>query len=319
MSNWPLNAEVLQGIAHTGFYGALASEESMRIYPRICQIIDQSDLSTTYTSFGNTPEPRQLSGSVASTGERQAYGMKDYKITGTVVEWEQTVEVPRSVIETNPGEIGRITSQMAQKASLFMDRRLVGTVLPAATAGYDGSALYSDSGHTETGTAQDNNLAGTSATGTKPTAAEIESDMDTVLGTLKGFTDDRLTPVNEGVSRFIVLVPLSFEFLFKNTLEKPPVGSVPSVDASGATGRFRGMFDVIASAFVATADRHYIFTDRQDTKAVALLKNKPFEFVTNIGTDSDAWRHKQTAIFSSYARFEFIPWDWKTTCRVIYT
>lgn len=319
MSNWPLNAEVLQGIAHTGFYGALAIAETERLYTKICHIIDQSDLSVTYTSFGNTPEPRQLSGTVASTGERQSYGMKDYKITGTVVEWEQTIEVPRSVIETNPGEIGRITSQMAQKASLFMDRRLIGTVLPAATAGYDGAALYSDAGHTESGTAQDNNLAGTSATGTKPSAAEIESDMDTVLGTLKGFKDDRSTPVNEGVGKFIVLVPLAFEYLFKNVLETPPVGSAPFVDSSGASGRFRGMFTVYGSSFVATDDRHYMFTDRTDSKSVALLKNKPFEFVTNIGTDSDMWRLNQMAVFSSYARFEFIPWDWKTTVRVVYS
>lgn len=315
--NWPLNAEVLQGIARTSFYGTLAATEAERVYTKLCMPIDQSDLTVTYTSFGEVPEPRQLSGAVAATGERQAHGLKDYKMVGTVVEWEQTIEIPRAVIETNPGEISRITARMARKASMFMDRRFVGTILPAATLGYDGVALYADA-HPESGTSQDNNLTSAAATGTKPTAGELEADLDLELGALKGFTDDKGTPVNEGVGRFFILVPQTFEWLYKSTLE-PLKGQSAGLDVSGGTGRFRGMFTVLASNFVATADRHYLFADVPGTAAVALLRNKDFEFVTNIGTDSDAWRHKQVAIFSSYARFEFIPWDWKVTLRQVWS
>lgn len=315
-----LNAEVLQSIAHNAFYGELLRQEELRVYPKLCELIDQDDLTTTYTSFGSTPEPRQLSGSVASGGQRHFKRVRDYKITGTVVEWEQTVEIDRAVIETNPNEVPRRMREMAAKASIFMDRRFVGTILPASTAGYDGVGIYSAS-HPESGTNQDNDDTSAAATGTKPSAAELESHLDTELGTLCGFTDDEGTPVNAGVQSFFILVPKTFRYLYKTVLEPATNQERGGLDSSGGSGRFRGMFQVLGSPFVATEDRHYIFTNEGGggRKAVALLKNKDFEFVTNIGTDSDRWRHDQKAVFSSYARFEFIPWDWKCTYRQVWT
>jgi hypothetical protein len=319
MSNEVYNADTLRGIAHNAFYGELVAQEEKRIYPKICEVITQSDLTTVYTSFGATPEPRQLSGSQAASGERQAYGLKDYTITGTVVEWEQTVKIPRATIETNPDEIPRKMREMAAKASMFMDRRLVGTVLPAATAGYDGVGIYS-AAHPESGTNQDNDLTAAAATGTAPTGAELEAALDVEIGTLKKFTDDRLTPVNEGVSKYFIVVPAAFEFLYKTVLMPANVSQTPpGLDVSGGTGRFRGMFTVLASAFVATDDRHYLITEDNGQRPVALLKNKDFEFTTNIGTDSDIWRLGQMAVFSSYARWEFIPWKWSSTLIEVWT
>lgn len=319
MPNWPLNAEALQGIARGSFYRSLQSMEGRLVYPHVCEMVDQQDLTVTYTSFGGVPEPRQLSGTVASSGQRQAKGVLDYALAVTVVEWEQTVVRPRSVVETNPDEIARVTSEMAIKAQLYMDRYLIGTVLPSTTKlGYDGIALYNAS-HAESGSNQDNDLTAAAATGTKPTAAELETNLDTELATLKEFQDDQGTPVNAGVSQFAVVVPTEFEYLYKSVLE-PLKGQVGNYDSSSGSGRFRGMFNVYGSPFVATADRHYTFAMGDGVrKAVACFKNKDFEFVTNIGTDSDAWRLGQKAIFSSYARFEFMPWNWKSTTRFVWT
>ena len=319
MSNRVYNDEALQGIAHNAFYGELQNQESKRLWPKLCEVIQQEDLTVTYTSFGSAPEPRQLSGSRTATGVRQAYGVKDYKITGTVVEWEQTIEIPRATIETNPTEIPRKMTEMAAKASMFIDRRFVATILPAATAGYDTVSLYNDS-HPESGTNQDNNLTAAVGGGTTiPTAAELETNLDIEIAALKNFTDDHGSPINEGGSEFAILVPTEFEFLYKTVLQPATTQSAQAGDVSGGTGRFRGMFNVMASAFVATADRHYLFVMDTGRRAVALLKNKDFEFVTNIGTDSDRWRHGQMAVFTSYARFEFVPWDWRATLREVWT
>ena len=316
---WPANPEVLQGIAKTSFYGSLAAEEANRLYTKseLCMPIEQGDLTVTYTSFGNVPEPRLMSPTVAGGGSRQAKDMKDYKLVGTVAEFELTVTRPRAVVETNPGEIPRVTQQMAEKAALFMDRRFVATALPSSTVGYDGVSLYNDA-HPESGTNQDNNLTSAAATGTKPTAAELEADLDLELLSLKGFTDDQGTPVNDGVSRYTVIVPLQFEYLYKSVLT-PTKAQSPGLDISGGTGRYRGMVDVYASAFVATQDRHYLVAQKGGTAPVALLKNKDWEFKTNIGTDSDLWNYSQTALFYAYARWEFIPWDWKTTLIQVWT
>lgn len=315
---WPTNAEVLQGISKTSFFGALASQESMRIYPKLAMPIDQSDLTVTYTSFGNVPEPRQLSGTVASTGARQEKHLEDYTLQATVVEFETTVVVPRSVIETNPSEIPRITAQMAEKSSLFMDRRFVATALPSSVAGYDGVSLYNDA-HPESGTNQDNNTTSVVASDdTIPTAAELETRIDLDILALHTVTDDQGTPVNEGVDHYTILVPIAYKFLYKNVLE-PAKNTLPGLDVSGGTGRFRGMFTVLGSSFVAAADRHYVFADKVGTKAVALMKNKQWDFKTNIGTASDLWNFSQKALFTAYARFEFFPWDWKITHRHVWT
>ncbi len=287
------------------------------MYPKVCEIIDQEDLTVTYTSFGGVPEPRQLSGSRASTGNRQAKSLADYTLTGTVVEWEDTVTLPRAVIETNPQEIGRITTQMAQKASMFMDRQLIATALPSTTAlGYDGIALYSTA-HAETGSSQDNRDTHnvTLPLGSSGTGAELEAAIGDHLGLLANYTDDVGTPVNAGVSRYTLLCEPAAEFFFKNlvgTANTASASLIQGTDVTGGTGKFRGMFDVIGSPFV-TADRYYIFAIDAGTKAVALLKNKDWDFKSNMGTDSDLWNYEQTALFTAYARWQYVPWNWKVT------
>jgi hypothetical protein len=313
---WPSNAEVLQGIAKTSFYGALNALEGGLSYPALCQVIDQADLTVTYTSFGGVPEPRLMGYTQAGGGSRQVKSLGDQKLTCTVAEFETTVAVPRSVIETNPAEIPRITSQIAEKAQLFMERRFTATMLTGSTAGYDGVSLYNDA-HPESGTNQDNNLSSAAATGTKPTPAELEADLDTEIGALKGFTDDAGTPVNAAVRAYDILCPSTFAATYNVTL-MPPAGPAVNFDASSVTGRYRGMFRVFDSPFIA-ASRHYLFARDTSTKAVALLKNRDWDFFTNIGTASDAWQINQTALFTAYARFEFYPWDWKRTVLQVWT
>jgi hypothetical protein len=265
-----------------------------------------------------------MSGTVASSGGREAKNMKYYKVSGTVAEFETTVTIPRSVIETNPGEIPRITAQMAQKASMFMDRRFIATALPSTTVlGYDGVALYSGS-HPESGTNQDNDdtqaVTGIAAPANAdhPTGPELENVLMLNLSTLKQFTDDQGTPVNEGVNSYYILVPTEFDYDYRNVLS-PVNGSIAGLDVSTGRGLYRGMFEVLSSAFIAAQTTHYIFCKKPGSAAMALLKNKDWEFKTNIGTDSDLWNFNQTALFTAYARFEFIPWDWKVTYREVFS
>lgn len=318
MPAWPINSEVLTGITKASFAKAMSTAEAGLTYPALTMPITQDQLTQTYTSFGNVPEPRQMGGSVASSGTSIGKSLKDYKLTATVVEFETTVIMPRAVIETNPEEIARITQQMAEKCAIAKERRFVATALPAATAGYDGVSLYNDA-HPESGTSQDNNLTSAAATGTVPTAAELEADLITEITSLKGFTDDQLTPVNAAVSSFSILVPIGFEYLYRGVLE-PLKGQIQGTDVSGGTGRFRGMFKVYASPFVATTDRHYLFANRPGSAAVAELKNKDWDIATNVGDDSsDRWRLGKEAVFTAYGRFEFYPWQWWTTIRQVWT
>lgn len=316
MSN-PINAEILQGIVRTSFYESLSAGEAGLLWPKYCKVVTQEELTTTYTSFGAVPEPRQMSGTVASTGQRQVKELKDYKLVGTVVEFESTVEIPRAVAETNEGEVRRKVEELAAKCAMFLDKRMIGTALPASTAGYDGLSLYNDA-HLETGAAQDNNLTSAAATGTVPTAAELEADLTTEITSLKGFTDDQGTPVNANLQGYRIICPIGFEYLYKSVLE-PLKGQSPGLDVSGGTGRFRGLFEVDASPYVASTDRHYLFAKRPGYYPLALLKNKDWEIKTNIGTDADSWNMGLKALIMAYGRFEIYPWDWKGTVRQVWT
>ena len=319
---FPINSEVYSAIKHgiaDSFYGTILAEEPDYTYGKLCKPVDQDDLTATYTAWGGAPEPRQLSTALNGSGTgggRQAKQLMDYKVTGSVVEWEQIIEIPRSVVETQPGLAAEKAAELARKALLFMDRRFVGTILDAATLGYDGDALYSTT-HTESGTAQDNADTSAAATGTKPTVAELEAQLDLNVALLRLFTDDALTPVNATVKQYLMLIPVEFEPLYNISLGTSNMAH-PGLDVSGATGRFKGMFEIVSSPFVP-ATRHYIFCKRPGYYPVALLKNKDWEVVDNINTDSDAWRLNQTALIHSYARFEFIPWDWKGTIRQVWS
>lgn len=328
---YPVNPELLQGIARGSFFAALQTQEAKRIYPKICTVVTQEMLTQTYVSFGGVPEPRQLSaGATGTGGARQAKQLGDFKMVGTVVEWEDTVMLPRAVIETNPAEIPRITADMAKKASLFMDRRLVATVLEdTSTAGYDTVALFSTA-HPESGTNQSNLPSSVAAAnGTKPTAAELESQLDANVASILGFTDDTGSPVNEGTESFYILVPTSFRFAYKAVLDPTVNIAAPYYDQSvvspatagtPGSGRFRGMFEVISSNFVSAADRHFIFAKDAGDGAVALLKNKDWDFASNVGDNSsDEWRLNQNAIFTAYARWQFIPWNWKNGLKQVWT
>lgn len=315
---WPENAEILQSVVKTSFNEALDIAKEGLSYPNLTKPITQDQLTTEYMAFGGIPEPRQMGYTQASSGQRIAKELRDFKLTGSVVPFETTVEIDRAVIETNPSEVPRITSEMAEKCILHMERRFVGTVLPSTTMlGYDGIALYTAT-HAETGANQDNDLTSAAATGTKPTGAEIESDLDTELASLKAFTDDTGSPVNAGVTKYAILVPAGWEYLYRSVLE-PVQGQAMNVDASGGTGRYRGMFKVYGSPFVATEDRHYLFAIRGSGAAVALATNKDWEIKTNIGTDADSWNLHNKAVFTAYGRFEFYIWDWKRTLRQVWT
>ena len=154
------------------------------------------------------------------------------------------------------------------------------------------------------------------ATGTIPTAAELEAALITDMVALRDFTDDQGRPVNEGAAGFDILIPPEFEWIYKQVLD--PTLSQQSYDSSGITGRFRGMFNMKVSAYVA-GDRHYIFARNRVRKALGFYVKTDWDYFSNIGTESDAWRLGRQAVFTGYARFEFQPRDWKVTVRHVYT
>jgi hypothetical protein len=311
----PINPDLTRRINREAFYNELDAAMNERVWPSIAQRVEQDVASVVRVGMGSIPKPVQLSGTAAGMNSARVKSLKDYAQTTTVVEWDLSVGMQRSTVEDLPEEAARIGQIHAQSASVFFDERAIAQLDSTTALGYDGVALYSGS-HAESGTAQDNDRTTAAATGTKPTAAELEIALEEDLPVLRLLTDDQGRFVNEGVTRYSILIPPAFEHVYNLTLN--PTFRDQAIDSSGVTGRFRGMFDIKVSGYVP-ADRHFIFAQNRVRTALGFYVKTDWDYHSNIGTDSDAWQHGRTAIFTGYARFEYLPRDWKTTVRHIYS
>ncbi|HKB07905.1 MAG TPA: hypothetical protein VKF61_06490 [Candidatus Polarisedimenticolia bacterium] len=325
---YPINPEILQSIVQKGFYDGVAAAENERLFPRICMDQTQKELTELDVSFGSVPEPTQFSGKSAAK-LREYKELKDYKLTCTLVEWEDSVDMPRIVLQSNPEQGARIASNLGQKVSVFYDKRLLQQMANNPNS-YDAQAWFSTT-HNESGSNQINtastNIAAT-ATPFTPTGTELETSLTAMLAGLKNLTDDQGTPVNEGVSTFTAIIPPDFEWIFKTVLDPKMAGQ--AVDASGVTGRFRGIVNYVVSAYCTstgsvggTVDRFYVVANNTMFKPATLRRledQQQWDIKTNIGAASaaDPWNHG-LAMFTGYCPFEIFPWDWKTIFRQVYT
>lgn len=307
---YPQNAEILQGIYRKSFFDNLISGEAARFYPKLSKDVPQDTETVTYTSFGSVPEPSQLSGSSTTAGVPGVTVLKDYKLSVTVVEHAVKVGMPRSVAEDNPMDAQGMVGKLGGKASFYRDRQFIACLTSATLTGYDGVVIYSAS-HPESGTNQTNidTSAGT------PTGAQIETALTSNIGAIHGFTDDQGTPVNEGVMHFTLLCNPAQYFTYLSVLD--PNMSQQAIDSSGGTGKFRGMVTVIPTALVASKT-HYIFADGAEP-AVGYFHKTEWDLKSNMYTDSDLWTQSHQARFTGYARFQFKPWQWKSTARYIFS
>jgi hypothetical protein len=304
------NAEILQGIYKQNFFDGFMSGNSARFYSGLSKNVPQDQTTVTYTSFGSVPEPAQLSGIATAAGVPRAKVLNDYKMAVTVQEHQVAVGMARSVAEDNPADAGSIVTKLGGKANFYYDRQFMACLTSATLLGYDGKVVYSAT-HGESGTSQDN--TGTSA-GT-PTGAQIETAITAGLGALMGFTDDQGTPVNEGVTSYTILVnPLQY-FTYRSVLD--PTMSNQAVDSSGGTGVYRGMFTIIPSKLVTTKV-HYIFANGSEP-AVGFFHKTDWDLTSNMFTASDEWTASNRARFSGYARFNFYPWQWKSTVKYTFS
>ena len=320
---WPINSAVTSTIVQDDFFAQVEKVKNQRFYPRLSQPKTVQEITTTFESFGSVPEIRQLSG-VSGGGVRQPIALKDWTVSATMFEWEQTVPLRRIVAVSKPDVVRAKTQQLASKAMKGMDRTFC-QALVSANAGYDGQALLSTA-HPESGTSQSNLVTGANiTTNFVPTAVEAEAMLQSAVSGLKAFQDDQGTPVNEGAERYLVLCPLPMWIPFKRITDASM--SSQSVDSSGGTGVYRGQVDIIASAYATTTglpggvlDRIFVFIPPSDTdgSALALATLADWQFNTNINDEgSDDW-NAGWGFLRSWAAFAYVPWNWSSImCHIV--
>lgn len=317
---WPINSTLTQDILETDFFESVERAEKARFYTRLSESKTVGEVTTTFPSFGSVPEIRQMSG-VSGGGVRQAVPLKDWSVSGTVYEYEQTIPFRRIIAQSKPDAVRAKTRQMASKALKGMDRVLCQALASTTVNGYDAVPLISTT-HPESGANQSNDLTGANITTNYiPTGAEAEAMLNSMVGALKAFQDDQGTPTNEGVSRYILLCPVPMEIPFKRIVDPSMVGY--AVDSSGGTGVYRGAVEVIASAYCTTTGLTggaqtvaYLFPQDETGTALARLELADWQFNTNIGDDSsDDW-NKGEGYIRSWAAFSYLPWQWQSVVKI---
>jgi len=232
---YPVNPELTRRIVNDAFYAEIEAAAQERLYPLISEEIQQDVVTVIRPSMGAVPKPTQLSGTASGGSGAREKQMKDYKYTTTVHEWDLTVTQPRSVAEDLPEEMARISRNLGASATVFFDEHAVRQLDSTTDFGYDQRPLF-DASHAEAAglPSPDDAFATQSNTHTAATdpllPADIESSIETQLKALRNFRDDQGRPVNEGVTRFTILLSPLEEWAYQGILN--PTRSAQAIEGT---------------------------------------------------------------------------------------
>jgi len=185
------------------FYNKLAADLGMGWIPDVSMLFESNQESETYAWLGMAPAMREW------IGGRNAKGFRENGITIRNKTFEATLEVLVDEIRRDKtGQVMLRVAELAQRANAHW-ASLLTTLIVAGSAAvcYDGQYFF-DTDHSEgdSGT-QDNDLTGAAATVTQPTAAEAEAAVMACVAAILNFKDDQGEPMNEGASKFKIMVP----------------------------------------------------------------------------------------------------------------
>lgn len=210
-----MGASTLSSRAIIGeFYNILAMDMGQGWIPDVSMLFQSDQESETYKWLGMVPAMREW------IGGRNAKGFAENGITITNKTFEATLEVLVDEIRRDKtGQVMLRVAELAQRTNSHW-ASLLTTLIVAGTAGlcYDGQYFF-DTDHSEgdSGT-QDNDLTGAAATGTQPTAAEAETALMACVAAILGFKDNQGEPMNEGASKFRIMVPTVYLSPFASVL-----------------------------------------------------------------------------------------------------
>ena len=184
----------------------LALEETQP--PEWCSAIGMrvasDQASETYKWLGSLPAMREW------MGTRDASRLETFGQTIVNRKYEATLEILRDELRRDKtDQIQMRINELAARAQQHWAKLLTEVVVAGeATACYDGQFFF-DTDHAEGDSgAQSNDLTHAAASGTAPTAAEMEVGIFDALEAMLGFNDGGGEPMNQGLSELTVMVPV---------------------------------------------------------------------------------------------------------------
>lgn len=295
-------AELVRATAREAFFKQLnAAPPDSMIHPVIATRMPSDSDQETYAWLGQSPMFQEWQGVRGVKGlPTQSYVLRNKKFEATLAVENDLIRRDKlGQVTVRAADLGRRAIQHTEM--LAIDALLLGE----STNGYDGQFFF-DTDHADPGasftTSQDNDLTGAAATGTNPTAAEMEIAVEAMLVKLRTYKDDTGMPWNFAEDLHW-LVPPVMEKAARIVLESN-VGSV-AADSTGVTGAFRGTGKLHVSAWLParqaalgqTADnRIYLFNAAGMIKPLIYQVEKEPEF-DSLGAGSDHSFKTDTTLF----------------------
>lgn len=196
------------------YYERLAAQTGMAWVDAVSNDFGSDQEGETYAFLGASPAMREW------IGGRQAKGLRANSFFVRNKHYEATLEVRLTDLRRDK------TGQLIVRIDEFIDRgrthwaSLLSTLILAgeSTVGYDGEYFF-DTDHAEGNSGTQSNdidvdisaLAATlHGSTTAPSVEEMQQAILKAISQMSSFVDDQGEPINEGASRFVVIVPLSF-------------------------------------------------------------------------------------------------------------
>lgn len=250
------------------FFNKLNADMGMSWIPDVSMYFESNQESETYKWLGMAPAMREW------IGGRHAKGFRENGITIINKTYESTMEVLVDEIRRDKtGQVMLRVAEQARRANSHWASLLTTLIVGGEAADcYDGQRFF-DTDHAEgdSGT-QDNDLTGAAATGTQPTAAEAEAAVMACVSAILGFKDDQGEPMNEGASKFRIIIPTAYLSPFAAVLNNEFIASGQSNIVKNIDG-FE--FSLSVNPRLTSGAKFYVFRADGDTKALIRQEEEP--------------------------------------------
>ena len=263
----------------------------------------------TYARLGAAPMP------TAWVGNRNVKDVNEYSFSVVNNNYDASVRVDKDLVRFEQwGEIANLLGNLGTKARALIPS-LTTTTMVAGTAAVceDGQYFY-DTDHASPGaeytTSQDNDLTGTAATNTQPTAAETLTALRAMFAQLYSYKDDRgdpMAPVDVmDPANFVVMIPPVYLGPFRQVL------NAETITAAGDND-LKGTFTLRINPYITTVNQCFMHYRGSD--------HKPFIVQQASGVELTEEREHGTGdyVYSASWAGNIGYGEWRTTVSYIFS
>ena len=257
--------------------------------------IKSTSTEETYEWLGTVPKMEELKGGDFVFDEIGG----PFSLTITNLEWQAGFEIARVTFEDDKlGQIRPRIAQLAGEAARFPGEKIWGLFETPGNA-FDGTGFFSDS-RTIGDSANIDNIA----TGTGTTIAAIQTDLNSIRGTVRKFQDDKGRPMDHIINTLVV--PPEMEQTFYQALNAVQTPLTVPVVAAGVGDRFTASgYQVLVNPYLTDVDDWYAFAVGPGKEARPFIFQNRAAPIFNGMTDpnSDAGVIRRRYAYTAYSRF----------------